>query len=83
MQIISDDAVFNIPLELLEYRENPICINSGNCVFSENGIKLNIRKEELSVSGELRFGKLSSLKYDSLKNVYNVFTDEKCQSRKF
>lgn len=42
LQVITDDAAFNIPFQDLKYREKPLHIKIGNCIFSEKGIKLNI-----------------------------------------
>lgn len=64
LQIITDDSVFNIPFISLEYSEKPLCVNIGNCVFSENGIKLNIKNDNLAISGELRFRCISPIRYD-------------------
>ena len=64
LQIITDNSVFNIPFISLEYSEKPLCVNIGNCVFSENGIKLNIKNDNLAISGELRFRCISPIRYD-------------------
>ncbi len=64
LQIIMDDIAFNIPFDSLEYSQKPLCVKLGNCVFSEKGIKLNIQNDELTVTGELRFSRLSPIKYD-------------------
>ena len=64
LQIITDEAVFNIPFDSLKYSEKPLCVNLGKCVFSEEGIKLNIKNNELTIIGELRFGCVSPIKYD-------------------
>lgn len=64
LQIITDDAVFNIPFSSLEYSEKPLCVNLGKCVFSENGIKLNIKNDDLKITGELRFCRISPIRYN-------------------
>ena len=64
LQIITDEAVFNTPFDSLKYSEKPLCINLGNCIFSEKGIKLNIQKNKLTIGGELRFSNLSPIQYD-------------------
>lgn len=64
LQIITDDAVFNIPFTSLEYSEKPLCVNIGKCVFSEKGIKLNIKNDKLTIGGELRFKCISPIRYD-------------------
>ena len=45
LQIITDEAVYNIPFDSLKYSEKPLCVNLGKCVFSEDGIKLNIKNK--------------------------------------
>jgi len=64
LQIITNEAAFNIPFDSLKYSEKPLCVNLGKCVFSEDGIKLNIKNDELTIIGELRFGCVSPIKYD-------------------
>ena len=64
LQIITDEAVYNIPFYSLKYSEKPLCVNLGKCVFSEEGIKLNIKNDELIIIGELRFSCVSPIKYD-------------------
>ncbi len=64
LQIIMDEGGFNIPFDSLKYSEKPLCVNLGKCVFSEEGIKLNIKNDELTIIGELRFGCVSPIKYD-------------------
>ncbi len=65
LQIITDDAVYNnIPFTSLEYSEKPLCVNIGKCVFSENGIKLNIKNDKLTISGQLQFRCISPIRYD-------------------
>lgn len=64
LQIITDDAVFNLPFDALTFSQKPLCITVGNCVFSEKGIKLNIKNDKLTLTGHLYFSRLSPLKYD-------------------
>ncbi len=64
LQIITDEAAFYIPFDSLKYCEKPLCVNLGKCVFSEEGIKLNIKNDELTIIGELRFSCVSPIKYD-------------------
>ncbi len=64
LQIITDEAALNIPFDSLEYSEKPLCINLEKCVFSEKGLKLNIKNDELTIIGELRFSSVSPIKYD-------------------
>ncbi len=64
MQIITDEAVFNIPFDSLKYSEKPLCVNVEKCEFSEKGVKLNINKDELTIIGKLQFCCISPIKYD-------------------
>lgn len=64
LQIITDDAAFNLPFDSLKFREKPLAIRIGDSVFSEKGIRLNFRTDKLMAHGTLRFGKLSPLRYD-------------------
>ncbi|MBQ7935626.1 MAG: hypothetical protein IJ333_04690 [Clostridia bacterium] len=64
LQIITDEAVFHIPFDSLEYREKPLWVKLGECLFSENGISLNLRNDKITVDGSLRFSRLSPIQYD-------------------
>ena len=64
LQIITDEEVFNIECDSLQYSEKPLCVNIDKCVFSENGIKLNVQNDKLAMSGQLRFSCVSPIKYD-------------------
>ncbi|MGN0620447.1 MAG: tocopherol cyclase family protein [Porcipelethomonas sp.] len=64
LQIITDDAAFSIPFQSLQYRENPLAVKMGENVFSEKGIRLNIKHDKLSANGALRFSGLSPIQYD-------------------
>lgn len=64
LQIITDDAAFNIPFELSEYQEKPTAVRIGDSIFSERGIRLNIQTDHLATRGILRFGPLTPLRYD-------------------
>lgn len=64
LQVITDDAVYNIPDKIYEYTERPLFVKLGNCVFSEKGISLNSQTDKLKLSGLLNFGTLSPVSYD-------------------
>lgn len=64
LQIITDDGAFNLTFDSLEFQEKPLFIRIGDSIFSEKGIRLNIRTDKLTVQGILRFGKLAPLRYD-------------------
>lgn len=64
LQIITDDAVYNIPFEAPEYTEKPLYVKLKDCVFSEKGISLNYQNNKLKLNGSLSFGALSPVSYD-------------------
>lgn len=64
LQVITDDAVFNIHFQDLEYREKPLHIKIGECIFSEKGIKLNIHTKEITAKGTIKFFHISTIQYD-------------------
>ncbi len=64
LQIITDDKVFNIPFEKLEYQENPLYVKIGNCVFSHEGIILDFKGDGFKLEGELCFEQLTPIRYD-------------------
>lgn len=64
LQIITDDEVFNIPLDTLKFREKPLFVKLKNCIFSEKGIKINIKNSSQTIQGTLQFQKLSPIRYD-------------------
>lgn len=78
LQIITDEEVFNIPFENMEYKEKPLCVNLGDCVFSENGIVLNIKNENADVTGKLDFSNLSPIKYD-IMGPFSVIPFMECK----
>lgn len=64
LQIITDNSVHCIYFSDLKYCERPLYIKIGNCIFSEKGIKLNIKTSQLTLQGVLKFNKISPIKYD-------------------
>ena len=64
LQIITDDEVYNVPIGSFECREKSLYIKAGNCLFTNNGIELDIKSEPLTMKGSLRFQELSPIKYD-------------------
>ncbi len=64
LQIITDDKAISIPFDTLEYREKPLYVKIGNCIFSEKGITLNFQGYDLALKGNLNFGQLSPIRYD-------------------
>lgn len=64
LQVITDDAAFNISFQSLQYQENPLHIKIGECIFSEKGIKLNIHTKEITAKGTIKFYHISPIQYD-------------------
>ncbi len=64
LQIITDDSAFYLPFSRLKYRETPLSVKIGNNVFSEKGIKLDIKTDKMTARGALRFGEISPIRYD-------------------
>lgn len=64
LQVITDDGVYQIPRRKLDYQESPLCVRTGNCIFSKKGIKLCIHTNQLLAEGTLRFSHLTPIHYD-------------------
>ncbi len=64
LQVVTKDAAFHVPLASLRYRENPLTVTAGSCVFSERGIKLRLQSDTLTLQGKLGFHGLTPLRYD-------------------
>lgn len=67
MQIITDDAVFVIPFQSLQYLENPLAVKIGENSFSEKGIRLHMKNDKLSANGALHFSDLSLIQYNIME----------------
>lgn len=64
LQIITDDKAFNIPFDTLEYCEKPLYVKIGYCVFSDKGITLEFKSDDLTLKGTLYFKDLAPIRYD-------------------
>lgn len=64
MQIITDDKAFNIPFEKLEYSEKPLYVKIGDCIFSDKGITLEFKDNDITLKGTINFKDLSPIRYD-------------------
>lgn len=62
--MITDETAFSLSFDALAYREKPLSVKIGNCLFSEKGIVLDIQKGNIRLKGVLRFHDLSPLGYD-------------------
>lgn len=64
LQIITDDAVFNLPFDSLKYKEKPLSVKIGDCTFEEKGINLDLRTDKMRLEGSLRFRSPTPIRYD-------------------
>lgn len=64
LQIITDNAAYNISFNSLQYSEHPLRVTLGNCSFSEKGITLNLRNKKPKLEGFISFHSLSPIRYD-------------------
>lgn len=66
IQIIADSGVWCewFAYEQFSCRGNKPQVEIGENVFCEQGLKLNIRTEEITASGSMEFGTLSPIRYD-------------------
>lgn len=64
LQIITDDWALNIPFDALEYREKPLYVKTGNCIFSNEGIVLDFQNDSLKLNGKLKFDGCCPIRYD-------------------
>ncbi len=64
LQIITDDEAYNIPFDYMSYSEKPLLARIGKCLFSENGIMIDIDTDTVSAKGILKFSGLSPISYD-------------------
>lgn len=64
LQVITDDSVYNIPFEKLDYTEKPLSVKIGDCSFSEKGITLNYHSSQCTLEGTLNFESPTPIAYD-------------------
>ncbi len=64
IQLIANDGVWNAAFPKADFCRTGKEIKIADNIFDENGISLSINTKELQVSGKLRFGELTPLKYD-------------------
>ena len=74
VQIITDNQSFNIPFNLSEYRKSNI-LRIGENEFSNIGIKLNIKRDDISVFGELKYSHLTPIHGD-IMGIFRFFPME-------
>ncbi len=64
LQIITNDETYNILFDSLKYEDKPLCIKLGSCIFSEKGIELNVKNDNISIKGKLVFKQITPIKYN-------------------
>lgn len=66
IQIISDNGVWNIrfPYEQFSCRRNKLQVKIGENIFSNQGLTINSKTDEVTACGNLKFGPLSPICYD-------------------
>lgn len=78
LQIITENNAFCLNFPELNFREKPLAVKIGNNIFSEKGVKLNIKTDNLKVLGTLRFGKSTPIQYD-IMGPFKLIPFMKCR----
>lgn len=74
IQIITNENSYNTVYPVSSYKNNGN-IQIGNCIFSKNGIKVDIDSRDVRVSGEISYSYLTPIKYD-IMGVFKYFPME-------
>lgn len=64
LQVITKNASYPVLLDTLHCKEKPLSVTSGHCAFSEQGLKLRLQNDTITLKGQLRFRALSPIRYD-------------------
>lgn len=64
LQIITDDRAWNVEYPFEEFHMDDNGVKIGPNIFSRKGCRLDVRKEDLTIQGELQFGEFSPIAYD-------------------
>ena len=64
LQVITDDGAWNVDYSVNQFRMDDNCVEIGANQFSRQGCRLDVRADNLTVQGELRFGELAPIAYD-------------------
>ncbi len=74
VQVVTDEHAYNIPYPLSEYRKDGrLCV--GENVFSDSGVTLDIRRPELSLTGEICYESIIPLR-DDIMGPFRFFPME-------
>jgi hypothetical protein len=66
IQIVTEDAAYcvNVPWDAFHADRHEMRITAGNNLFCADGIRLDIRNEDVTAQGSMTFGPLSPIRYD-------------------
>jgi len=66
IQVITNTNSYNINYPFSEFLvdKDRLEVVIGNNIFSERGVKLHIESEDISISGNIKYGELTPIKYD-------------------
>lgn len=64
LQVITKNASYPVLLDTLHCKEKPLSVTSRHCVFSEQGLKLRLQNDTITLKGQLHFRALSPIRYD-------------------
>ena len=64
LQVITDDGAWVAEFPKEDYFQKGSLIKIGKNRFSRNGIRVDVNTEDLQISGELKFGPITQLRYD-------------------
>lgn len=80
IQVISNyDSYFvKYPFHQCDYNRKKNIIKIGPNVFTSKGIKINIHKSEICISGKVKYGPLDKIKY-SIMGYYKYFPFMECK----
>ncbi len=82
VQVVCGDAsgFARMPMELFEANERRFSFRIGKCAFSETGLSLNLRTQELEANGRLVFGPLTPLS-SPIMGPFSLFSHMQCSHR--
>lgn len=64
LQVITDEGAWNADYPIRQFRMDDQWVKIGPNLFSRQGCRLDVRTEELTVQGRLRFGPPDPISYD-------------------
>jgi len=64
LQVITDDGAWNAEYPFEEFHMDKAVVQIGPNVFSKEGCRLDVRRKDLELQGELKFGDFAPIAYD-------------------